>query len=78
MEMADICLEETQLKIVLKAVKNKQRRIKDEKNLEKFNKMFDFVEKEDSKMKNMNNMKYFFPKNLLLQYPAMWIWDWRQ
>ena len=62
MEMADICLEETQLKIVLKAVKNKQRRIKDEKNLEKFNKMFDFVEKEDSKMKNMNNMKYFFPK----------------
>lgn len=62
MEMADICLEETQLKIVLKAVKNKQRRIKNEKNLEKFNKMFDFVEKEDSKMKNMNNMKYFFPK----------------
>lgn len=62
MEMADICLEETQLKIVLKAVKNKQRRIKDKENLEKFNKMFDFVEKEDSKMKNMNNMKYFFPK----------------
>ena len=62
MEMADICLEETQLKIVLKAVKNKQRRIKDAENLEKFNKMFDFVEKEDSKMKNMNNMKYFFPK----------------
>ena len=62
MEMADICLEETQLKIVLKAVKNKQRRINDEENLEKFNKMVDYAEKENSKFKSVNNMKHFFPK----------------
>ena len=60
-EMADICLEETQLKIVLKAVKNKQRRIKNEENMEKFNKIVDYAEKEDSKVKPMKQYD-FYPK----------------
>ena len=60
-EMADICLEETQLKIVLKAVKNKQRRIKNEENMEKFNKIVDYAEKEDSKVKPIKQYD-FYPK----------------
>ena len=60
-EMADICLEETQLKIVLKAVKNKQRRIKNEENMEKFNKIVDYAEKEDTKVKPMKQYD-FYPK----------------
>lgn len=51
-EMADICLEEAQLKIVLKAVKNKQMKIKNEENIIKFNKIVDYATKESSKITN--------------------------
>lgn len=62
LQMADISLEEIQLKIVLKAVKGKQRKIKIAESVAQFNKIMDYVgnknddESEDDD--NENNFKF--------------------
>ena len=62
LQMADISLEEIQLKIVLKAVKGKQRKIKTAESVAQFNKIMDYVgnknddESEDDD--NENNFKF--------------------
>ena len=49
-QLADIMLEETQLKIVLKAVKSKQRQIQSDETLAHFNKIMDYVENNSNKV----------------------------
>ena len=49
-QLADITLEETQLKIVLKAVKSKQRQIQSDETLAHFNKIMDYVENNSNKV----------------------------